>query len=93
MKDKFFKYIKIKLFFFIIMEIIIIFCSFYYVVIFCIIYSKSILSLLTNFITSLFEGLLKNIIIIILIVITRKIGINFRNKYVFNTSKYIDENF
>ena len=91
--NKFVKYIKIKLLFFIIIEIIIILCSFYYVVIFCIIYSRSRVSLLINFITSLFEGLLKNIIIIVLIVITRKIGINFRNKYIFNTSKYIDDNF
>ena len=91
--NKFVKNIKIKLFFFIIIEIIIIFCSFYYVVIFSIIYSQSRVSLLINFITSLFEGLLKNIIIIVLIVITRKIGINFRNKYIFNTSKYIDDNF
>ena len=90
---KLLKYIKIRMIFFIIIEIIILVLSFYYITIFFIVYSKCHKSLSINYITSLSEGLLKSIIIIILIVATRKIGIEYRNKYIFNTSLYIDKKF
>ena len=52
---------------------------FYYIVIFCIIYSKSQVSLLTNYLLSLVEGLITSVIITILIVLTRKIGMSCSN--------------
>ena len=90
---KFLKYIKLRMIIFIIVEIIIMFCSFYYISIFCIVYSKSQLSLLINYLSSLLEKIIKSIVVIIVIIITRKIGINFKNLYFFNISKYIDKYF
>ena len=89
----FLKIFKIKLILFFVNQIIIIFCCYYYIVIFCIIYSCSQVSLLTNYFTSILEGIITSIIISIIIVITRKIGIIFKNKYIYNTSKYINEHF
>ena len=78
---------------FIIMELLLIGGCFYYIVIFCIIYSKSQKSLFVNYLYSLLEGLITSLIITILIVITRQIGISFKNSYFYNTSKYINEKF
>ena len=89
---KFLKYVRLGMIIFIFEELIIIFFSFYFIIIFCIIYNKSRLSLLYNYFSSLLQGFIKSLIVITLIVITRKIGINSRNKYIFNTSKYIDQN-
>ena len=86
----FFKYLKIKFIYFAICELLIICTSFYYVVIFFIIYSKSIGSLILNYFTSLFESFLTSIVITIIIVSTRKIGLTFLCKELYNTSKYIN---
>ena len=91
--QKFLKEIKIRFICFIIVEIIIIIFCFYYIVIFFIVYAKSQKSLFINYLTSLLEGLIKSIIVITLIVTMRIIGINCRNVYIFNTSKYIDQYF
>ena len=65
----------------------------YYLVTFCEIYSKSQISLLKAYLTSLVEGIITNIIIAVVISGTRIYGIKFRNKYIFNTSNYIDKKF
>ena len=78
---------------FLISEIIIITFCFYYIVIFCSVYTQTQISLLFNYITSFLEGIIKSIIVSILIVITRKIGINYLNKYSYNISKYLNSNF
>ena len=91
---KFFRNLKIKISIFFITEIIVIIICFYYSVIFCIIYNKSQNSLFINFGLSIFEDLLFNSLIVsIIIVITRKIGISCSNKYIYNTSKFINEKF
>ena len=91
--NKFLKYLKIQVFVFFIIEIIIVLWGYYYIVIFFIIYSQSRKSLLINFITSLIEGLIKSLIVIVAIVITRRVGLICKSKNIYNTSKYIDENF
>ena len=78
--------------FFLIEIFIILFCT-YYMFIFFTIYYKSQMSLLKNYLLSLLQGWIINIIIAILIVSFRKIGIYFRNIYIYNTSKYLDKNF
>ena len=90
---KFLKYIKLGMIAFIIIELIIIFFSFYFIIIFFIVYSKSRASLVYNYLSSLLEGLIKSLIVISIIVLTRIIGINCKNVYLFNISKYIDKNF
>ena len=89
----FIKYLKLKFIFFFICEIILISGCFYYIVIFCIVYSRSRDSLMINYIYSLVEGLITSIAISIIILITRKIGLSFLNKYLYNTSKYINNKF
>ena len=91
--NRFLKFLKLKFICFLISEIIILFFCFYYIVIFCIVYSQTQISLLTNYIVSLIEEVIKSIIITILIVMTRKIGISFKNVYSYNVSKYINSNF
>lgn len=78
--------------FFIIEILTILLCS-YYLFIFFTIYHKSQLSMLGNYGISLLENWLINLIITIIIVIFRKIGIHYNNRYIYNTSKYIDKNF
>jgi hypothetical protein len=70
----------------------IVFCI-YYLIIFCEIYSKSQISLLKAYIASLIEGIITNIIIAVVISGSRIYGIRFKNKYIFNTSNYIDQKF
>ena len=91
--NKFIKLIKIKVMLYFLLEILIICFSFYYIIIFCIIYSNSQISLLTNYLMSLVESLALTIIVCIFIAITRKMGINYLNKNIYNTSKYINNAF
>jgi hypothetical protein len=87
------KFLKLKMFLFILNEIILVAACFYYIVIFCIVYSKSQMSLLINYLYSLLEGLIKSLIVTATIVICRQLGLIFKSSYIYNTSKYINENF
>ena len=91
--NKYLKFIKFKIICFIFTEIIIIAGCFYYIIIFYIVYSKSQKSLFINYLISLVESLIKSIIISSIIAITRKIVIGCNNSYIYNTSKFIDDNF
>ena len=85
--------IIVRVILFFLIEIVIIFSCTYYLFIFFTIYHKSQMSLLKNYLISLLEGWLIKLIITIFIVSFRKLGILFRNKYVYNISKYLDKNF
>ena len=91
--NKFLKYLKIQMYIFIFVELITTLWGYYYIVIFFIIYSKSRKSLLINFMTSILEGLIKSLIAIVAIVITRRIGLICKSSYVYNISKFINDNF
>ena len=91
--NKYIKILKLRMITIIISEIIIIVLCFYYIIIFFIVYSQSQKSLFINYLISLIEGLIKSIIVSIVVIILRKIGILYKNKYIYNTSKFIDENF
>ena len=91
--NKFIKILKIKVMLYFFIEILIIcFCT-YYIIIFCIIYYNSQISLLINYLMSSVESLILSIIVSILIAITRKIGIYYLSKNIYNTSKYLDNAF
>ena len=90
---KFFKEMTIKIFLFMFFEISIQLFCFYYLLIFCTVYRKSQISLLINYFMSILEDLLMNCLITLIITITRKFGLYFNNKYIYNTSKYIDIHF
>ena len=91
--NKYFTFFKYRMLFYIIIEIILVGICFYYIFIFSILYSKSQLSLIFNYIYSLIEGLITSLVITILIVITRQIGLNCSNSYLYNISKYFNDNF
>ena len=90
---KFIKILKIRIFLYFIIELIFNSFSFYYIIIFCIVYNNSQISLLTNYLMSLLESFITAIIISIIVVVTRKIGIDFINNNFYNTSKYIMQYF
>ena len=85
-------FMKIKFILFFICQIIIIGICLYYIVIFCIIYSRSQKSLIINYCYSLIESIIIALGIIIIILITRKVGLSFHNKWLYNISKYINSN-
>ena len=68
------------------------FCS-YYIFIFFSIYKNTQINLIKNYIISFIEGLITKLIITSIIVATRKFGLSYKNKYLYNSSKYIDQHF
>ena len=91
--NTFYRYLRIKHKIYFIAEIIIVSCCYYYIVVFCIIYSRSIGSLTINYLNSLLEGLITSIVVTLSIIITRKIGLSYLSKNLYNTSKYINYKF
>ena len=91
--NKFIKIVKIKVVLYFLMEIFIIIFSFYYIIIFCIIYRKSQISLLINYLMSIVETLVLSIFVSIVVAITRTIGLKYAHKTFYNTSKYFDNNY
>ena len=91
--NKFFKYLKIKTFCFILIELVIIICSFYYIIIFSIIYKESQKSLISNYFLSLIERYVKSIFVIFFVSATRKISISIKSVYLYNISQYINSHF
>ena len=91
--NKFIKIVKIKVVLYFLMEIFIIIFSFYYIIIFCIIYNKSQISLLVNYLMCIIETLVVSIFVSFVVTITRKIGLKFAWKRLYNTSKYLNNNY
>ena len=91
--NKFFKYLKIKTFIFLLVELTIYICTFYYIIIFSIVYRKCQNSLISNYLMSLIERYTKSIFVISFVSVTRKIAIFFKSVYLYNFSKYINEHF
>ena len=90
---KFLKSLKLKVLLYIFKEIFVIFFCFYYLIIFTIVYSRSRISLLFNYLFCLIEKVIESLIISIIIAMTRKISLTFSNRYIYNTSKYINDKF
>ena len=91
--NKFFIFLRIKFICFFIFQLIIIFVCLYYIVIFCILYKKSQISLIINYCYSLVESIIIGFAISLIILITRKIGLSYKNKDFYNVSKYINSKF
>ena len=91
--EKLLKRFNLKILISFILRMLIICIYFIYIAVFCIIYKKSQTSLLMNYLTSLLEDLIKALIVSVIVVISRKIGISCLNRYIYNTSKYINEHF
>jgi hypothetical protein len=91
--SKVLKFIKIRIAFTLFTEIIIMGCCLYYLSIFFTVYRESRTSLLINFLSSLLESLIKTITIIVVVALTRLVGLSYKNKYLYNTSKFINDTF
>ena len=91
--NKFIKIVKIKVILYFLIEIFIISFSFYYIIIFCVIYNKSQISLLINYLMSIVETLVVSILVSFVVALTRKIGLKYAYKSIYNTSKYINNVF
>jgi hypothetical protein len=89
----FIKMVKIKVILYFFTEIFIIIFSFYYIIIFCIVYKKSQLSLLFNYLMSIVETLVVSIFVSIIVAITRWIGLKYAHKTFYKISKYINNNY
>ena len=89
----FLKRLKLKVLVYIFKEIFIILFCFYYLIIFTIVYSCSKMSLLYNYLYSLIEKIIESLIVSIIITFTRKISLKISNRYIYNTSKYINDKF
>jgi hypothetical protein len=87
---RFYKILIIQIIAFFIISICFILFCIYYLVIFCKIFSQTQISLIKAYFVSLLEGIVTNIIIAIVISGSRIYGIKYKNKYIYNTSKYID---
>ena len=87
---RFFKIIIFHIIIFFILSIILILFCIYYLVIFCNLNCKTQKILIKIYFISLAESILMKIIIALIVACSRKLGINIKNKYIYNTSKYID---
>ena len=85
------RYIIIKIIILSLFQIVIILMCIYYILIFFIVYSCSQISLLINYLTSLLEKIGFSLLISFIIAVSRKLSIFWYSKYLYNTSKYIDE--
>ena len=91
--QKLYKLTKITIYsFFIISFIISIFIT-YYLSIFCIIYQKSQISLLMNYIIGLIESLISSVLISFLISVLRYIGLKYKYIKIYRTSVYLDQKY
>ena len=63
----------------------------YYLVIFCSIYKESQISLLINYIMSIVESIIISICITIIISVLRYMGLQFKNKYLYRTSIFLNK--
>jgi len=91
--NNFLRSLKLKVLLYLIKEIFIILFCFYYLIIFTIVYSYSKISLLYNYLYSLIEKIIESLIVSIFIAFTRKISLQISNRYIYNTSKYINDKF
>ena len=87
---RFFRIIIFQIIIFLILSIILILFCFYYLVIFCFINYQTQNYLIKIYLISLAEAILIEIIIALIVSCSRKLGINIKNKFIYNTSKYID---
>ena len=90
---KFKKYLKLKLSVFYSIEFIYIICICYYLTIFCIVYSKTQLSFLMNYIIGIIDSLLFSFVFSFITSFFRYVSLKFKFKQLYNVSKYLFEKF
>ena len=91
--SKFNKYINIKLISFYIIENLLYLCMCYYLTVFCIVFNKTQISFLTNYVIGMIESLLTSLFLSIVTSFLRYISLANKIKMFYNTSKYLLEKF
>ena len=90
---KIYKFMKIQILAYFILNFIICFCITYYLLIFCIIYKKSQISLLINYFLSVVEYLIKSFSVSLIACIIRFISLKIKSRRLYRTSIYLDKYF
>ena len=90
---KFRKYLKIRLSLFYIIQYIMCILMTYYITIFCIVYNKSQISIIINYIYGVFESLGISLGISLIVTIMRYLSIKNEWKVIYRTSQYINNKF
>ena len=90
---KFRKYQKIRLSFFYISQFLLCILMIYYITIFCIIYSRSQISIMINYIYGILESLSISFGIALIVTIMRYLSIKNNWKAIYRTSQYLDNKF
>jgi hypothetical protein len=90
---KFKKYIMLKLIVFYLVQLIVNSCMCYYLMIFCTIYHKTQGSILMNYAMGIAESMVISFGLTIIISLLRYLSLTYRWKSIYNTSKYLFENF
>jgi len=88
-----FQYLKINILLFVIISYLLIIICLYYITIFCIMYFNSQLGLLYNYSLGIVESLIVSIISSMIASFLRLIGLKFKYKQIFETSKFINDKF
>ena len=90
---RFRKYLAIKVSAFYIIQTIMNALMFYYLMIFCTIYKNTQISVFMNYLLGIIQSLLLSLGLSLLISLIRFLSIKYRWKSIYNTSKYLFENF
>ena len=90
---KYKKYMKLKLVVFYSLEFIYNICMCYYLTIFCIVYSKTQLSFVMNYLIGVIDSFLLSLVFSFTISFLRYISLKFKFKQLYNISKYLFEKF
>ena len=88
-----FKFIRIKLAFFFVFELILGLLMIYYMFIFCVVFHKSQGSIMYNYFIGICLSLAKSVGLTIAISTMRNLSIKYKKKIIFNTSKYLYDHF
>ena len=90
---KIYKYLKIKISIYFLLNFIVTIGITYYLFIFCQIYKKSQVSLLSNYCLGIGESMLKSLGVSIIVSILRFIGLKCKLKKIYRTSVYLNDIF
>ena len=91
--SKLYRLIKLKILLFYCLSFFLSICFIYYLTIFCIIYNKSQISLLNNYLIGELQSLVKSVFISIIICLIRFFGLKYKLNQIYRTSVYLDGQF
>ena len=83
--------VRVKLFFFFVLEYIVFACFFYYVTIFCIVYRNNQIKWISDCITRICVSIILSFVICVIGSMIKVIGIKNQSKVLYNISIYINE--